>query len=238
MKAQPIPFTDEMVRALRDGRKSQTRRVVKPQPLGKVMRPMADGWGFDPITPAIDRHGVDRWHCPIHCPYGRPGDLLWCKETWAISRGASDEKRDIWRHQGWSLWYRADGSRVFTGSEDGGPAFMERGSWRSSRFMFRWASRITLHLTDVRVERVQEIGEEDARTEGALPAHPPARAYGGQPAPNHLLGFQRLWDSINKDKGYGWTENPWVWVLAFRVIHANVDDVMRNPAGYGLESAA
>ena len=97
------------------------------------------------------------------------------------------------------------------------------GYWRKlpSIFMPRWASRLTLRITSVRVERVQDITEEDARAEGASRSHQGDRPhFSRHPVPNdtHRLGFVHIWDSINAGRGFGWDANPWVWVIGFEVV--------------------
>lgn len=206
MKARPILFSDPMIRALLAGRKTQTRRVVKPQP---------------PSWIESDLPGL-RALKEKPCPYGQPGDLLWCKETWAKSRDGS-------------VLYRAD--TMFDSMSEGDFAWR----WPRSIHMPRWASRLTLELTEVRVERVADISEEDARAEGAPYAHfedafeiPDClRSIADSfPAYAHHYGFQILWESI---QGPGaWDRNDWVWAIRFRVIHANVDDVIADSAGYGV----
>lgn len=233
MKARPIPFTDEMIRALLTGRKTMTRRVVQGVPHGVVNR----------ITHFEGR----RWNVLaagampyfVKCPYGHPGDLLWCKEVYGYAQCAPPGKpsRACWA-------YRAD-------RDDPKDYFgIPERRWHSPRFMPRRASRLTLQLTDVRVERVQGIDPSDIEAEGieiepVCCGSPVVEgdevACCGCPEPDmgKALGrFRDLWNSLNAKRGYGWDENPWVWVLEFRTIHANVDDVLRDPAAHGLEAAA
>lgn len=220
MKARPILFSAPMIRALLSGSKTQTRRVVNLQPgeLDRIWQ-MQDGtWHQSAsdgshMSPIGTRRG--------DCPYGQPGDLLWCRETWQL--------RDSSTHSG-GVVYRADA-----------PDAVDK--WFSPRFMARAASRLTLALTDVRVERVQDISEEDAKAEGAPDAYfeeafeiPDCLRTGRSFLKRaHHYGFQLLWESIH---GRGaWERNDWVFALRFRVIHANVDDVVRAPAEYGVEAA-
>ena len=201
MKERPILFSGEMVRAILEGRKTQTRRVVKPtQSTPKVAPLRMEPWiidgewqeddngapcwsGFHPDYP-----GEAKW---FSCPYGQPGDRLWVRETWA-------------QHFG-ELRYRADEA------PDG--YYHGAKGWKSSIFMPRAISRITLEITDVRVERVQEISEPDAEAEGITPEFP-ARAQ--DISGSDQRAFANLWDSINAKRGYGWDANPWVWVVSFR----------------------
>lgn len=134
------------------------------------------------------------------CPYGQPGDLLWVRETWAWY-GCERDPREV--------LYRADTSNL--------PE--SHGRWRPSIHMPRWASRITLRVTGVRVERLQDITEVDAIAEGAqpfrLPCHPQRETL------RHVDGFALLWESIN---GAGsWDANPWVWVVEFERVQGRGD---------------
>lgn len=186
MKERPILFSGSMVRAILDGRKTQTRRVVT---------------NARPYT-ATD-NGIDiLWATgSLRCPYGQPGDRLWVRETWCL------------RPEGYG--YRADNN------PDNNPL-----KWGPSIHMPRWASRITLEVTGVRVERVQDISEEDARAEGIRATR---LSHGSvvyhtdsYPTPN-IYGsaqerFVNLWHSINTPRGYPWESNPWVWVVAFKVL--------------------
>lgn len=123
------------------------------------------------------------------CPYGVPGDLLWVREAFMPRPGFERVSRPH---------YRADDDR---------PEW--RGLWKPSIHMPRWASRITLRVTDVRVERVQEITEGDAVREGvqAIPEAPASLT--------DRTAFASLWDSLNAKRGHGWDVNPWVWVVSF-----------------------
>jgi hypothetical protein len=205
-KERPIIFSGESVSRIQEGRKWQTRRVVK-QPLFEPLmeRAMAPGCG-------IWRHadGVSE----VRCPYGRPGDRLWVKETWDCTREeatmmfdntnrvASGEKFYMIMRS-----YRAD----FKG--EGAP---ETGCWRSPLFMPRWASRLLLEITDVRVERLQEISEEDAAAEGMMPQTEDLN--GISCTWTRRSAFIEHWNALNAKRGYGWDVNHWVWVVSFKVI--------------------
>ena len=180
MNEKPILFNGEMVRAILGGRKTQTRRVVKDQ--GRVPTVLqSDG------NRLLPKHVPD-WFTD-YCPYGGHGDRLWVREThWrAEGEGTGGKVR--------FLQYKA------TSPDD--PPLGDR--WRPSIHMPRWASRITLEVTGVRVERVQDISNEDVHAEGFAP-------WGDK-----YLSFADLWDSINANRGYGWDANPWVWVVEFKV---------------------
>lgn len=186
---RPILFSGEMVRALLAGRKTQTRRVVKPQPGQSVRLAYArpDG-GF---TWCLETgHGVsDRFACP----YGTAGDRLWARET----------------HYVWSAG-NVDGSGryiAYRATDPHSPC-----TWTPSIHMPRWASRITLKITDVRVEQLQDIETADAEAEGW-----PGPDERNSIASAYPIGwYARLWDSIN-GKRAPWESNPWVWVVAFTV---------------------
>jgi hypothetical protein len=228
-----------MILALLDGRKAMTRQIVK-YPIE------SNGLGFDrelgdilcqcdylpPSTMLMKvKRGretytvadVEGWE--RECPYGAVGERLWVKETFATSVGMDGKKFSgpaEW--QGWPRWYRADDYEVWPGATDGGPAFVTRGKWRPSIFMTRWASRITLEVTDVRVERLLAITEEDARAEGVDPFFKRFPEIGrgqclttGERAADaeHRASFAVLWDELNGDRAL-WKSNPWVWVVGFR----------------------
>lgn len=218
---RPIIFSAPMVRALLDGRKTMTRRVLKPQPddipVGQI--------------PSVLRIST--------------GYRLYVREAWRTFASMDDAKpRDIWHHgcgHGAGIMYEADqhglaitkdGER-FEGPRDDPNAF---GKLRSPMFMPRWASRITLLVTEVRIQRLQEISEDDAFAEG-IPEEKccgvPTDACGahiggccGQPEPNDLIALYReLWDRLNAARGCGWGANPWVAAYTFKPILGNIDSI-------------
>ena len=202
MSERPILFSAPMVRAILEGRKSQTRRVVNPQPVNPVGDP-----GF---SPAED---VWRWdHENVRvCPYGAPwGDRLWVRETWT----------GTWCYEEMHLAYAADGSERTLEVPDVPQdyalpkAAIKPGAWVTPLFMPRWASRLTLEITDVRVQRVQEISEEDAQAEGVEAER--WVKIGGENGASYRMGFRSIWDHINAKRGYSWQSNPWVWAVSFR----------------------
>lgn len=200
-KERPILFSGPMVRALLDGRKTQTRRVWK-MPRGcewyAEMGGEAEGWFVDPDQPW--------WLHVEECrpPHGRPGDRLWVRESFAhIYRGnVQPEKRAPE-----DVAYMADKLT---------PDPYVYGSWKPSIHMPRWASRITLEITSVRVERLQDISDADCVSEGcgALPAAIgcPMTSAPGETIPRAM--FRALWESINGTDS--WAANPWVWAIEFR----------------------
>jgi hypothetical protein len=223
VRERPILFSGEMVRAILDGRKSVTRRVVKPQPVPGDQRPFSIIQREQRILPS----GEDFNN--VRCPYGQPGDRLWVRETWGA--GTRPCPSAGWRD---GIEYRADMAllqdeldllplRSDVVPPDGFEWDSVRTGWHPSIHMPRWASRITLEITDVRVERVQEISEEDAIAEGVsvLPlqsADDPSAWWQTAPGVNQSRtpqgAFSKLWDSINAG-GCGWDANPWVWVVTF-----------------------
>lgn len=244
-KARPILFSGAMVRALLDGRKTQTRRIVKHPLLDDVpdtadvvhenprhAAPYLDSYCGGAKTPDNPR-GMTEWWCwwtrddrPCHqfkCPYGKPGDLLWARETWqALSFGDYQPTK----HHVSDVRFAATDT---LGSAD---KDVRGYSWRPAIHMPRWASRITLELTGVKIERLKDISEEDAKAEGCGPTipddvkdHPLAKHIGPNPR-NH---FAAVWERINGETGPGsWEDNPWVWALEFRVHTVNVDEFMRQ----------
>ena len=181
---RPILFSGAMVRALLSGTKTQTRRVIKFKPWHQIEE-RDDGTPWPWMQSDDNDAGV--W---LRCPYGAPGDRLWVRETWAPTDGRFEPLR--------SVAYRADGEDVSLLDD----------RWRPSIHMPRWASRITLEVTAVRVERLQDISEADAWAEG-IAGDLLHRAQGWAPRAYHLL-----WEQIN---GPGsWDANPGVWVLTFR----------------------
>jgi hypothetical protein len=231
IKERPILFNAEMVRAILDGRKSQTRRVVKPQPsfpFGvKQIVLVDDPWHNDAFvgTPAEGMMGdgprEKQFHCEDYagnlvarfdatCPYGQPGDRLWVKETWQHlhNDGSPLERLHDWEKTPVHCFYRAD--------ESDPTALPVSGKWRPSIHMPRWASRITLEITEVRAERVQQISEDDANAEGCgLGCTVKSERFGRYMSAGQYA-FAELWNSINAKRGLGWEANPWVWVIGFR----------------------
>lgn len=255
MRERPILFSAPMVRALLDGRKTQTRRAVKPKPQPSNRGDwtvdtiggdgVKDAQGNDvPVMPCMYHFGTGRIEL---CPYGRPGDRLWVKETWCPANS------DI----GPVVLYRADGHRwqpPFDGPDEGiGPTFdydkypagrhpwtawapeVESGEtkdWRVSIHMPRWASRITLEITGIRVERLNDISKADAICEGlrccstGLPHGEHALPIYGIETGDKIefnpdaadtdprVAFGGLWRHINGPDS--WAANPWVWVIEFK----------------------
>ena len=198
VKERPVLFSGPMVRAILDGRKKMTRRVVRPQPDLSAMRWNGERWERCYGYPA-GHDGMEH-----ECPY-QPGDRLWVRETFGYAHADGEGGNPV----DWVI-YKADGDCD------------ERcGRWRPSIHMPRWASRITLEVVWVRVERVREITVEDARAEGvgdtARERAAQDRAGGKDTAFSYRAAFARLWDGIYAGRGFGWDADPWVWVIGFRV---------------------
>lgn len=206
VKERPVPFNGEMVRAVLEGRKTQTRRVFKSQP--------PEGWfpkdvGFYHPTeydkdgeeyPGEEIFGAADEDWGIHFPYGQPGDRLWVREAWRTEKSWDGcPPRNVSSRSGIS--FIAD-------EVEYPPGF---GRYRHARFMPRWVSRLTLEITEVRVERVQDISEHDARNEGVR-----GNAGGAWGCEGLLQDFEELWDSIHHKDGLHWDANPYVWVIGFK----------------------
>ncbi|HBC7448617.1 hypothetical protein ACTVKF_18500 [Serratia marcescens] len=200
MKERPVIFNGEMVRAILDGRKTQTRRVianVSPDNCIPLQKPTKTKDGIYTHVMDAPAHGL--------CPFGQVGDRLWVRETFA----AFDAD---WKHPGKPHDLR-DGpwpNVVYPASV----AKIPDGTCRPSIHMPRWASRILLEITAVRVERLNDISEEDAKAEGVAPSQhiitPPEALY--------RVGFLKLWQSIYGEES--WRTNPWVWVIEFKQVSA------------------
>lgn len=206
MKVTPMLFKDEMVRAIVDGRKTQTRREMNVQPCRKPNLLML---GNSLTAMWMNKH--EDGNEVLKCPYGKPGDLIYIKETHAFSRLFDlMPPRDV--PVGSDVYYKA----AMSEQEFHNLCAVTR----PSIFMPRWASRLTLKIKSIRLERLQDISEEDAKSEGAEP-----KLCTGYPYPNppstHINGFCQLWQSIN---GPGsWEANPWLWVIEYEPIMQNVD---------------
>lgn len=206
MKERPILFSGPMVQAILEGRKTQTRRIIKNQNLVG-----APSHGFNAYeVEDIDGHrfwGFSSDDEDWECPFGQPGDRLWVRETWAHDGAIDDVRAGIEDIMGPSIclgpYYGADYQ------EDIGLR------WKPSIHMPRWASRITLEIVSVRVERLQEISEEDAIAEGVN--------LGGSSMGHKFTAkehFEGLWQSIYTKEGQTWNDHPWVWVVEFKRIAA------------------
>lgn len=239
-KERPIIFSSEMVRAILEGRKTQTRRVVNPQP---------DPLCRDPF-PLLGDYGVEFCGCGRGArrnPFGNPGGLLWVREAWRWDRIKND------------VHYRADDGchRFLTpeANEWSDKDWHEKrhrhaqwnARWRPSIHMPRWASRITLRVADVRVERLQGISDADVAAEGfevnpsldmerigtrlgareASTIHPISLG-GGVSRRGPRQKFADLWDKINDKPGRRWGDDPFVWVISFELVKATDRSLTKN----------
>jgi len=234
VKERPILMNGAMVRATLAEIKSQTRRIVKPSrawPIdfvggsGQINDPTC--WGFEDGDTALWwllKRDDDALSRQIPCPYGQPGDRLWVRETYYAfgrweTRFSAKKKRDEWHF----VDMTRDTDRLYQfGTESIEPCLRARDpgilpTWwkRPSIFMPRDASRILLEIVSVRVERLQDISDDDAEDEGTRIWAPEVQKNGNK-FPSIRSAWQALWESIN---GAGsWDVNPWVWVVEFRRI--------------------
>lgn len=198
IKERPILFSSPMVRAILEGRKTQTRRVVTAKypkqlsiPIEKTVRVEVNSVGLFRCVSSDFPNGGVRYPFP-DCPYGKVGDRLWVRETWLV---AEDMHSDA------TPYYKADGEDI-------------PGPWRPSIFMPRKLSRITLEITDIRVERLRDISLKDIQAEGIeIPRN-------GIHAVEHwreemFQNWVKGWNAINGKRGFSWESNPFVWAINF-----------------------
>lgn len=219
MKDRPILFSGPMVRALLNGRKTQTRRVAIKTSQPDIVVPC----DFDSTDALLEienrRSGMRQWK---PCPYGKPGDHLWVRERTELTT-------DNCEPGALAIRYLADGTSLDVGTlQSDTPGLVDwiNGRWsRPSIHMPRWASRINLEIVSVQVERLQDISEADAIAEGMerwcigdgwrdLTLSADEELAGAPPLPTARDAYQRLWESINGPRS--WAATPWVWVIEFR----------------------
>jgi hypothetical protein len=232
-REKPILFNTEMVRAILDGRKTATRRPIKIE-LG-----LADTDKNDPSYLKIPDAYGDYWDAKDLCRY-QPGDVLWVREAWRIgawnedmSTITVDYKADGFARREWlyvedeeafeRYWIQSteDAMKAGMQTDADGKYHWEPGEaptkWRPSIHMPRVAARLFLEVTDVRVERVQDITVHNVECEGLRPINNPLIYQDKETALSVCQReFKALWDSIYAKKGYGWDANPWVWVYEFK----------------------
>lgn len=237
MKERPILFSGAMVRAILDGRKTQTRRVIKPQPFLDTMGNACwNGWNYGQTASKVPRFDAIASPIPtsrtgkVLCPYGKPGDRFWVREAWRVGKPHDQTPpRDVLpsalaNDKGVTVLYEAGGWRSIgpAGREEpvyanDAPMPVWAGKRRPSMFMPRGMSRITLGITGVRVERLNDCNREDAIAGGIAPELDGWVDYSNpscQMCLDPVDSYRTLWDSIN---GAGaWHANPWVWVIEFR----------------------
>jgi len=202
VRERPILFSDSMVHAILEGRKRQTRRICKyfitgPNPPNASTFDMYESAGRAGWVGAFGLDGTG--NATQLCPYGRPADRLWVRETFRSTDTLEYEayRADLYTHR-WNPAVNPDNC-----------------TWRPSIFMPRRLSRITLEITKVRVERVQQITEKDGQDEGVMVRDV---MYPDEPhsAYSYVEQFKLLWNEINEKRGFGWEANPFVWVIEFR----------------------
>lgn len=195
---KPILFNTAMVQAILDGRKTVTRRVIKPQPRYPLRRHNG-GWHEYSDDPLCDPICHSPWGYQYSAPY-QPGDILWVRETWTCMPPGPEEKE-------WGIAYAADGMQRYVEMPDSfRPMLYGPERWRPSIHMPREAARIFLRVTSVQVERLQDITEEQAEKEGC------------NDYTSTACGFFDVWDSTIKKADlpiYGWDANPWAWAIEF-----------------------
>jgi hypothetical protein len=218
-------MSGEMVRAILDGRKTKTRRIMKPQPIGNpnhIKRYGTDGKWRSRFGWQIAGGEGREWKCP----YGKVGDRLWVRESYTRQMGRGGYSRG--RYNADAEWFEAPDKKLNHPTKKLGMVTIP------SIHMPKWACRIFLEITGIRAERVQKISKEDALAEG-IRGHD---AHGGGTHYNNITlyaafpekgggfrtpqeAFELLWDTLNEKRGFGWDENPWVWVIEFKVFESN-----------------
>jgi len=217
MSEKPILFSGEMVRAILDGRKSETRRVIRHRENRWEIMEDDDGslWPYWPCYVYAEPEPIR-----MECPYGEAGDTLWVRETWAVAYEYEPGSLNVLRAS--NDEYAENCKRVLYRATDTIPDDVAL-KWRPSIHMPRWASRINLLVKEIRVERLQEITEEGAKAEGVWDMRNETGDAGwgaGEPAPSQYSyrnGFRDLWNRINAKRGFPWESNPWVWTVKFEV---------------------
>lgn len=235
---RPILFSGPMVQALREGRKTQTRRVLRTW----SGRPFENLVEDDPDHYSGEHNDPDSWGYPyaddganLHLPevamsQYHVGDRLWVREAWRCNGWASDLA---------TIFYRASEGEGYTAMCEQYPVAGKAparvtATWRPGIHMPRWASRLTLPVVDVRVQRLQDISEEDAIAEGCGQYASSTALHRDRPFTSGAIGsyregFSELWEGLNGPRGYGWDVNPWVVAVTFAVVAMNVDDVPEVP---------
>lgn len=228
---RPILFSAPMVRAILDDKKTQTRRLVKDQAEYELVLFLRVQDGYPDGRPRFVFESDGGEPVGIVCPYGQSGDRLWVRETWAHVFG--HEESESWEQP--TKYFVVDGWHKNIAATNAGPVFYEADGydepswpWRPSIHMPRWASRLTLEVTGVRVERLQDISDDDARAEGVerndliisgFDEGIRYRDYAGNDDmaewfSDPVRSYRTLWESIHGP--VSWDANPWVWVVEFQ----------------------
>lgn len=232
----PITFSEELIPKILSGAKTQTRRVINPR------LPEGENWFIEDGTVKITRYKFGLPGVEAPCPYGYPGDILWVREKWRpwswwegepmhfeyadgsimASRPGDtildDDRIEEWEDATWLKVSEELAKKGIPHDEEGHYHWEPDGpnplSWRTGRFMPKWAHRIQLVVQDVNIQRLQNISPEDCIAEGVEQKKPLLWSWDTVPP------FSRLWDRINARNGNGWETNPWVWVVEFS-LHEN-----------------
>ena len=208
MKNSPILFSTPMVQAILNGRKTQTRRIIKPQPYhgpGKVFGLPHPGLIFTTLDSAV---------CYGSCRYGRPGDTLWVREAFGVfSRAAGGPLSDVPGH--WlGIQYKAtenQSDRLVQVDQETWLKYREKSRWQRFKpaiHMPKWACRLTLTVRSIKPVPLQHISEEEAVAEG----------FEATESTSALENMRDLWNRLNAKRGYSWESNPWVWAIQFEVV--------------------
>jgi hypothetical protein len=223
MPVKPILFSGPMVQALLAGRKTQTRRVINTK--GGPNNIFGGAWTDDYVLNPENAVWREK-----QIPFA-VGDLLWVRETWNVWQASRDgdewwptgtiPKEDPRDHPDARSAFAVDYpvASPNKGTDAG------KGPWRPGIHMPRWASRLTLKVTDVRAQRLRDISDTDAAAEGVQ-----ADGEWPQKGAGRLENFEKLWNSLNEARGFGWDVNPWVAAYTFEVHHCNVDEFDRRAA--------
>lgn len=196
VKEKPILFSGPMVRAILEGRKTVTRRIIKGA---------EEFDNFDKMLCGITLQEFWRFwrgdtgacqYEDFNCPYGKPGEQLWVRETWADT----------------TPFMHDEGGIVYRATDPGWSDHDDTFKWKPSIHMKRSYSRLQLLIDDVRAERLQDITIRECLQEGMSLEHP------GDPLGSYLGVFQKTWDELNAKRGYSWDSNPFVWVVSFSVV--------------------
>ena len=219
MREIPVLFSTPMVQAILALIKRMTRRTKGLEKINEN----PDEWMFDGLHAGKYFQFMNKetgYHEILTCPYGKPGDILWVRETWCKN----------YSHEYGRYWYRADGEEIDMPTIYGGTVVYGKADglkWRPSIHMPREACRIKLQVTNVRVERLQDITEEDVAKEGTRDGENYITPKGQDVAPWHIACFEMLWNSTLKEKQtgplspYRFCFNPWVWVISFERVEVH-----------------
>jgi hypothetical protein len=208
---KPIIFSTPMVKAILEGRKTQTRRVIEPQPVTDILG--MQRWR------AVSSGDISQRNSIIldYAPY-QPGDILWVREMWrciAVGKGGQNEVAIIEYKNGQQAVFDVDSKEALY--------FAGKARWKPSSHMPRKLSRLLLEVKGVRAERLRDISEEDAKAEGvsniSYMLSPNEVVRLGESAA--VTRFCSLWDTLNARRGFSWDSNPWVWVIEFERIEKN-----------------